>query len=118
MNLKAAHTVNFKDIDTGNGGFNTLDFSGVTNKVNINKLITASTNVAIKNFNINELLVKTNGISVGNTLILANIGNQSHINTVRLETGTRSIYSGVLNLKAVKNWLSMIFTTPAELFWR
>ncbi|GAA6794925.1 autotransporter vacuolating cytotoxin VacA [Helicobacter pylori] len=101
VNLKAsAHTVNFKDIDTGNGGFNTLDFSGVTNKVNINKLITASTNVAIKNFNINELLVKTNGISVGEyTNFSEDIGNQSHINTVRLETGTRSIYSGGVKFK-------------------
>ncbi len=59
VNLKVdAHTANFKGIDTGNGGFNTLDFSGVTDKVNINKLITASTNVAVKNFNINELIVK------------------------------------------------------------
>ncbi|GAA7680509.1 autotransporter vacuolating cytotoxin VacA [Helicobacter pylori] len=102
VNLKAsAHTVNFKDIDTGNGGFNTLDFSGVTNKVNINKLITASTNVAIKNFNINELLVKTNGISVGEyTHFSEDIGNQSRINTVRLETGTRSIYSGGVKFKS------------------
>ncbi len=101
VNLKAsAHTVNFKGIDTGNGGFNTLDFSGVTNKVNINKLITASTNVAVKNFNINELLVKTNGISVGEyTNFSEDIGNQSRINTVRLETGTRSIYSGGVKFK-------------------
>ncbi|GAA7395548.1 autotransporter vacuolating cytotoxin VacA [Helicobacter pylori] len=101
VNLKVdAHTANFKGIDTGNGGFNTLDFSGVTNKVNINKLITASTNVAIKNFNINELLVKTNGISVGEyTHFSEDIGNQSRINTVRLETGTRSIYSGGVKFK-------------------
>ncbi|GAA9363927.1 autotransporter vacuolating cytotoxin VacA [Helicobacter pylori] len=101
VNLKVdANTANFKDIDTGNGGFNTLDFSGVTNKVNINKLITASTNVAIKNFNINELLVKTNGISVGEyTNFSEDIGNQSRINTVRLETGTRSIYSGGVKFK-------------------
>ncbi|GAA9024299.1 autotransporter vacuolating cytotoxin VacA [Helicobacter pylori] len=104
VNLKAsAHTVNFKDIDTGNGGFNTLDFSGVTNKVNINKLITASTNVVIKNFNINELLVKTNGISVGEyTNFSEDIGSQSRINTVRLETGTRSIYSGGVKFKGGK----------------
>ncbi|GAA8710700.1 autotransporter vacuolating cytotoxin VacA [Helicobacter pylori] len=102
VNLKVdAHTANFKGIDTGNGGFNTLDFSGVTNKVNINKLITASTNVAIKNFNINELVVKTNGISVGEyTNFSEDIGNQSHINTVRLETGTRSIYSGGVKFKS------------------
>ncbi|GAA7433825.1 autotransporter vacuolating cytotoxin VacA [Helicobacter pylori] len=101
VNLKVdAHTANFKGIDTGNGGFNTLSFSGVTNKVNINKLITASTNVAIKNFNINELLVKTNGISVGEyTHFSEDIGNQSRINTVRLETGTRSIYSGGVKFK-------------------
>ncbi|MGL2670762.1 vacuolating cyotoxin family protein [Helicobacter pylori] len=101
VNLKVdAHTANFKGIDTGNGGFNTLDFSGVTNKVNINKLITASTNVAIKNFNINELLVKTNGVSVGEyTNFSEDIGSQSRINTVRLETGTRSIYSGGVKFK-------------------
>lgn len=101
VNLKVdAHTANFKGIDTGNGGFNTLDFSGVTNKVNINKLITASTNVAIKNFNINELVVKTNGVSVGEyTNFSEDIGSQSRINTVRLETGTRSIYSGGVKFK-------------------
>nr|ADH10184.1 VacA [Helicobacter pylori] len=101
VNLKVdAHTAHFKGIDTGNGGFNTLDFSGVTNKVNINKLITASTNVAIKNFNINELVVKTNGISVGEyTHFSEDIGSQSRINTVRLETGTRSIYSGGVKFK-------------------
>ncbi|MCQ2689353.1 autotransporter vacuolating cytotoxin VacA [Helicobacter pylori] len=101
VNLKVdAHTANFKGIDTGNGGFNTLDFSGVTDKVNINKLITASTNVAIKNFNINELLVKTNGVSVGEyTHFSEDIGSQSRINTVRLETGTRSIFSGGVKFK-------------------
>ncbi len=101
VNLKVdAHTANFKGIDTGNGGFNTLDFSGVTDKVNINKLITASTNVAVKNFNINELLVKTNGVSVGEyTNFSEDIGSQSRINTVRLETGTRSIYSGGVKFK-------------------
>ncbi|PUD76945.1 vacuolating cyotoxin family protein [Helicobacter pylori] len=102
VNLKVdAHTANFKGIDTGNGGFNTLDFSGVTNKVNINKLITASTNVAVKNFNINELIVKTNGVSVGEyTHFSEDIGSQSHINTVRLETGTRSIFSGGVKFKS------------------
>ncbi|GAA7603342.1 autotransporter vacuolating cytotoxin VacA [Helicobacter pylori] len=102
VNLKVdAHTANFKGIDTGNGGFNTLDFSGVTNKVNINKLITASTNVSVKNFNINELVVKTNGISVGEyTHFSEDIGSQSRINTVRLETGTRSIYSGGVKFKS------------------
>ncbi|GAA7422527.1 autotransporter vacuolating cytotoxin VacA [Helicobacter pylori] len=102
VNLKVdAHTANFKGIDTGNGGFNTLDFSGVTDKVNINKLTTASTNVAIKNFNINELVVKTNGVSVGEyTHFSKDIGSQSRINTVRLETGTRSIYSGGVKFKS------------------
>nr|BBG20825.1 vacuolating cytotoxin [Helicobacter pylori] len=95
-----AHTAYFNGWITGNGGFNTLDFSGVTDKVNINKLTTASTNVAIKNFNINELLVKTNGISVGEyTNFSEDIGSQSRINTVRLETGTRSIYSGGVKFK-------------------
>ncbi len=119
VNLKAsAHTVNFKDIDTGNGGFNTLDFSGVTNKVNINKLITASTNVAVKNFNINELLVKTNGISVGEyTNFSEDIGNQSHINTVRLETGTRSIYSGGVTFKSGKKLvIDEIYHAPWNYF--
>ncbi|EMG99622.1 vacuolating cyotoxin family protein [Helicobacter pylori] len=102
VNLKVdAHTANFKGIDTGNGGFNTLDFSGVTDKVNINKLITASTNVAVKNFNINELIVKTNGLSVGEyTHFSEDIGSQSRINTVRLETGTRSIFSGGVKFKS------------------
>nr|AAK56858.1 VacA [Helicobacter pylori] len=102
VNLKVdAHTANFKGIDTGNGGFNTLDFSGVTGKVNINKLITASTNVAVKNFNINELVVKTNGVSVGEyTHFSEDIGSQSRINTVRLETGTRSIFSGGVKFKS------------------
>ncbi|MCQ2675370.1 vacuolating cytotoxin autotransporter [Helicobacter pylori] len=101
VNLKVdAHTANFKGIDTGNGGFNTLDFSGVTGKVNINKLITASTNVTVKNFNINELIVKTNGVSVGEyTHFSEDIGSQSRINTVRLETGTRSIFSGGVKFK-------------------
>lgn len=101
VNLKVdAHTANFKGIDTGNGGYNTLDFSGVTDKVNINKLITASTNVAVKNFNINELVVKTNGVSSGEyTHFSEDIGSQSRINTVRLETGTRSIYSGGVKFK-------------------
>ncbi|EJC37521.1 vacuolating cytotoxin autotransporter [Helicobacter pylori Hp P-28b] len=101
VNLKVdAHTANFKGIDTGNGGFNTLDFSGVTSKVNINKLITASTNVAVKNFNINELIVKTNGVSVGEyTHFSEDIGSQSRINTVRLETGTGSIFSGGVKFK-------------------
>ncbi|AFH98000.1 vacuolating cytotoxin [Helicobacter pylori Shi417] len=119
VNLKAsAHTVNFKDIDTGNGGFNTLDFSGVTNKVNINKLITASTNVAVKNFNINELLVKTNGISVGEyTHFSEDIGNQSRINTVRLETGTRSIYSGGVKFKGGKKLvIDEIYHAPWNYF--
>ncbi|WQU49721.1 vacuolating cytotoxin autotransporter [Helicobacter pylori] len=102
VNLRVdAHTANFKGIDTGNGGFNTLDFSGVTGKVNINKLITASTNVAVKNFNINELIVKTNGVSVGEyTHFSEDIGSQSRINTVRLETGTRSIFSGGVKFKS------------------
>ncbi|GAA9355871.1 autotransporter vacuolating cytotoxin VacA [Helicobacter pylori] len=119
VNLKVdANTANFKGIDTGNGGFNTLDFSGVTNKVNINKLITASTNVAIKNFNINELVVKTNGISVGEyTHFSEDIGSQSRINTVRLETGTRSIYSGGVKFKSGKKLvIDEIYHAPWNYF--
>ncbi len=98
------HSAHFKNIDASksDNGLNTttLDFSGVTDKVNINKLITASTNVAVKNFNINELLVKTNGVSVGEyTHFSEDIGSQSRINTVRLETGTRSIFSGGVKFK-------------------
>lgn len=77
VNLKVSvYMVNFKDIDIGNGGFNILDFSGVINKVNINKFIIVFINVVIKNFNINELLVKINGISVGEYINFSeDIGN-------------------------------------------
>ncbi len=96
VNLKAsAHTVNFKDIDTGNGGFNTLDFVGVTGIVNINKLTTASTKIAARKFYIRELFVKTNGVSVGeSTTFSEHIGDQSRIDVVRLATGLRSVFSG------------------------
>ncbi|GAA9535870.1 autotransporter vacuolating cytotoxin VacA [Helicobacter pylori] len=119
VNLKAsAHTVNFKDIDTGNGGFNTLDFSGVTNKVNINKLITASTNVAIKNFNINELLVKTNGISVGEyTNFSEDIGDKSRIGVVSLQTGYSPAYSGGVTFKSGKKLvIDEIYHAPWNYF--
>lgn len=66
VNLKVdVYIVNFKGIDIGNGGFNILDFSGVIGKVNINKFIMVFINVVVKNFNINELVVKINGVSVG-----------------------------------------------------
>ncbi|WQT01451.1 vacuolating cytotoxin autotransporter [Helicobacter pylori] len=96
VNLKAhAHTVNFKDIDTSNGGFNNLDFAGVTGIVNINKLTTASTKIAVRKFYIRELFVKTNGVSVGeSTTFSEHIGDQSRIDVVRLATGVRSVFSG------------------------
>ncbi|GAA8215010.1 autotransporter vacuolating cytotoxin VacA [Helicobacter pylori] len=119
VNLKVdAHTANFKGIDTGNGGFNTLDFSGVTNKVNINKLITASTNVAIKNFNINELLVKTNVISVGEyTNFSENIGDKSRIGVVSLQTGYSPAYSGGVTFKSGKKLvIDEIYHAPWNYF--
>ncbi len=96
VNLKAsAHMVNFRDIDTSNGGFNTLDFVGVTGIVNINKLTTASTKIAARKFYIRELFVKTNGVSVGeSTTFSEHIGDQSRIDVVRLATGLRSVFSG------------------------
>ncbi|MFA8012987.1 vacuolating cyotoxin family protein [Helicobacter pylori] len=104
VNLKAsAHTVNFKDIDTGNGGFNTLDFSGVTDKVNINKLITASTNVNVKNFDIKELVVTTRVQSFGQyTIFGENIGDKSRIGVVSLQTGYSPAYSGGVTFKSGK----------------
>ncbi len=101
------HTANFKDIDASKGrnGINTtiLDFSGVTNKVNINKLTTAATNAAIKNFDIKELVVTTNGLSVGKyTDFTEDIGEQSRIGIVRLERGYSPLYAGGVRFKSGK----------------
>lgn len=119
VNLKAsAHTVNFKDIDTGNGGFNTLDFSGVTNKVNINKLITASTNVNIKNFDIKELVVTTRVQSFGQyTIFGENIGDKSRIGVVSLQTGYSPAYSGGVTFKSGKKLvIDEIYHAPWNYF--
>ncbi|MFP6057858.1 vacuolating cyotoxin family protein [Helicobacter pylori] len=104
VNLKVdAHTANFKGIDTGNGGFNTLDFSGVTNKVNINKLTTSATNVNVKNFDIKELVVTTRVQSFGQyTIFGENIGDKSRIGVVSLQTGYSPAYSGGVTFKSGK----------------
>nr|BBG20818.1 vacuolating cytotoxin [Helicobacter pylori] len=95
VNLRLdAHTAYF------NG---TLDFSGVTDKVNINKLITAATNVSIKNFNIKELVVTTRVQSFGQyTIFGENIGDQSRIGVVSLQTGYSPAYSGGVTFKSGK----------------
>ncbi|GAA7381216.1 autotransporter vacuolating cytotoxin VacA [Helicobacter pylori] len=119
VNLKVdAHTANFKGIDTGNGGFNTLDFSGVTNKVNINKLITASTNVNIKNFDIKELVVTTRVQSFGQyTIFGENIGDKSRIGVVSLQTGYSPAYSGGVTFKSGKKLvIDEIYHAPWNYF--
>ncbi|GAA9647916.1 autotransporter vacuolating cytotoxin VacA [Helicobacter pylori] len=119
VNLKAsAHTVNFKDIDTGNGGFNTLDFSGVTNKVNINKLTTSATNVNVKNFDIKELVVTTRVQSFGQyTIFGENIGDKSRIGVVSLQTGYSPAYSGGVTFKSGKKLvIDEIYHAPWNYF--
>ncbi|RKV13475.1 vacuolating cyotoxin family protein [Helicobacter pylori] len=119
VNLKVdAHTANFKGIDTGNGGFNTLDFSGVTGKVNINKLITASTNVNIKNFDIKELVVTTRVQSFGQyTIFGENIGDKSRIGVVSLQTGYSPAYSGGVTFKSGKKLvIDEIYHAPWNYF--
>ncbi|WP_332246306.1 vacuolating cyotoxin family protein, partial [Helicobacter pylori] len=116
------HTANFKDIDASKGrnGINTtiLDFSGVTNKVNINKLTTAATNVAIKNFDIKELVVTTNGLSVGKyTDFTEDIGDQSRIGIVRLERGYSPLYAGGVRFKSGKKLvIDEIYHAPWNYF--
>ncbi|WQS29243.1 vacuolating cytotoxin autotransporter [Helicobacter pylori] len=116
------HTANFKDIDASKGrnGINTtiLDFSGVTNKVNINKLTTAATNAAIKNFDIKELVVTTNGLSVGKyTDFTEDIGDQSRIGIVRLERGYSPLYAGGVRFKSGKKLvIDEIYHAPWNYF--
>lgn len=86
------HSAHFKNIDASksDNGLNTsaLDFSGVTDKVNINKLTTSATNVNIKNFDIKELVVTTRVQSFGQyTIFGENIGDKSRIGVVSLQTG-------------------------------
>ncbi|GAA7157347.1 autotransporter vacuolating cytotoxin VacA [Helicobacter pylori] len=119
VNLKVdAHTANFKGIDTGNGGFNTLDFSGVTDKVNINKLTTSATNVNIKNFDIKELVVTTRVQSFGQyTIFGENIGDKSRIGVVSLQTGYSPAYSGGVTFKSGKKLvIDEIYHAPWNYF--
>ncbi|MFP6297274.1 vacuolating cyotoxin family protein [Helicobacter pylori] len=119
VNLKVdAHTANFKGIDTGNGGFNTLDFSGVTDKVNINKLTTSATNVNIKNFDIKELVVTTRVQSFGQyTIFGENIGDKSRIGVVSLQTGYSPAYSGGVTFKGGKKLvIDEIYHAPWNYF--
>ncbi|ANH48374.1 toxin [Helicobacter pylori] len=107
-NLKVnANTAHFKDIDASksDNGLNTstLDLSGVTDKVNINKLTTAATNVNIKNFDIKELVVTTRVQSFGQYSIFGeDIGDKSRINVVSLQTGYSPAYSGGVTFKSGK----------------
>ncbi|WRA90315.1 vacuolating cytotoxin autotransporter [Helicobacter pylori] len=116
------HTANFKDIDASKGrnGIDTtiLDFSGVTDKVNINKLTTAATNVSIKNFDIKELVVTTNVLSVGKyTDFTEDIGNQSRIGVVSLQTGYSPAYSGGVTFKSGKKLvIDEIYHAPWNYF--
>ncbi len=107
-NLKVnANTAHFKDIDASksDNGLNTstLDLSGVTDKVNINKLTTAATNVNIKNFDIKELVVTTRVQSFGQYSIFGeDIGDKSRIGVVSLQTGYSPAYSGGVTFKSGK----------------
>ncbi|MCQ2764294.1 vacuolating cytotoxin autotransporter [Helicobacter pylori] len=99
------HTAHFKNIDASksDNGLNTsaLDFSGVTDKVNINKLTTSATNVNIKNFDIKELVVTTRVQSFGQyTIFGENIGDKSRIGVVSLERGYSPAYSGGVTFKS------------------
>ncbi|MCQ2904634.1 vacuolating cytotoxin autotransporter [Helicobacter pylori] len=101
------HTAHFKNIDASksDNGLNTstLDFSGVTDKVNINKLTTSATNVNIKNFDIKELVVTTRVQSFGQyTIFGENIGDKSRIGVVSLERGYSPAYSGGVTFKSGK----------------
>ncbi|WQV07091.1 vacuolating cytotoxin autotransporter [Helicobacter pylori] len=101
------HSAHFKNIDASksDNGLNTsaLDFSGVTDKVNINKLTTAATNVNIKNFDIKELVVTTRVQSFGQyTIFGENIGDKSRIGVVSLQTGYSPAYSGGVTFKSGK----------------
>ncbi|WP_187881763.1 vacuolating cytotoxin autotransporter [Helicobacter pylori] len=101
------HSTHFKNIDASksDNGLNTsaLDFSGVTDKVNINKLTTSATNVNVKNFDIKELVVTTRVQSFGQyTIFGENIGDKSRIGVVSLQTGYSPAYSGGVTFKSGK----------------
>ncbi|WQS95386.1 vacuolating cytotoxin autotransporter [Helicobacter pylori] len=116
------HSAHFKNIDASksDNGLNTsaLDFSGVTDKVNINKLTTSATNVAIKNFDIKELVVTTRVQSFGQyTIFGENIGDQSRIGVVSLQTGYSPAYSGGVTFKSGKKLvIDEIYHAPWNYF--
>ncbi|ADO04098.1 Vacuolating cytotoxin; putative signal peptide [Helicobacter pylori Cuz20] len=122
-NLKVnGHSAHFKNIDASksDNGLNTsaLDLSGVTDKVNINKLITAATNVSVKNFDIKELVVTTRVQSFGQyTIFGENIGDQSRIGVVSLQTGYSPAYSGGVTFKSGKKLvIDEIYHAPWNYF--
>ncbi|WQT17142.1 vacuolating cytotoxin autotransporter [Helicobacter pylori] len=116
------HSAHFKNIDASksDNGLNTsaLDFSGVTDKVNINKLTTAATNVNVKNFDIKELVVTTRVQSFGQyTIFGENIGDQSRIGVVSLQTGYSPAYSGGVTFKSGKKLvIDEIYHAPWNYF--
>ncbi|AHZ26951.1 vacuolating cytotoxin autotransporter [Helicobacter pylori] len=116
------HSAHFKNIDAtkSDNGLNTsaLDFSGVTDKVNINKLTTSATNVNIKNFDIKELVVTTRVQSFGQyTIFDGNIGDKSRIGVVSLQTGYSPAYSGGVTFKSGKKLvIDEIYHAPWNYF--
>ncbi|WRD49844.1 vacuolating cytotoxin autotransporter [Helicobacter pylori] len=116
------HSTHFKNIDASksDNGLNTsaLDFSGVTDKVNINKLTTSATNVNIKNFDIKELVVTTRVQSFGQyTIFGENIGDKSRIGVVSLQTGYSPAYSGGVTFKSGKKLvIDEIYHAPWNYF--
>ncbi|WP_208389225.1 vacuolating cytotoxin autotransporter [Helicobacter pylori] len=116
------HSAHFKNIDASksDNGLNTsaLDFSGVTDKVNINKLTTSATNVNIKNFDIKELVVTTRVQSFGQyTIFGENIGDKSRIGVVSLQTGYSPAYSGGVTFKNGKKLvIDEIYHAPWNYF--
>ncbi len=122
-NLKVnGHSAHFKNIDAtkSDNGLNTttLDFSDVTDKVNINKLTTSATNVNIKNFDIKELVVTTRVQSFGQyTIFGENIGDKSRIGVVSLQTGYSPAYSGGVTFKSGKKLvIDEIYHAPWNYF--
>lgn len=122
-NLKVnGHSAHFKNIDASksDNGLNTsaLDFSGVTDKVNINKLTTSATNVNIKNFDIKELVVTTRVQSFGQyTIFGEDIGDKSRIGVVSLQTGYSPAYSGGVTFKSGKKLvIDEIYHAPWNYF--
>ncbi len=116
------HSAHFKNIDASksDNGLNTstLDFSGVTDKVNINKLTTSATNMNVKNFDIKELVVTTRVQSFGQyTIFGENIGDKSRIGVVSLQTGYSPAYLGGVTFKSGKKLvIDEIYHAPWNYF--